>query len=313
VAELPPITPFAGVPQPPEDQARAAIIPVPLESTVSYRPGTALGPTALMAASAHMELYDELDLLREEPISRGILTRPAVDTQGTVAEVLARVRAAVAAELEAGRLPVLVGGEHTVTLGALTALVESRGRDFSVVSLDAHLDLRDSYQGQRLSHACVMRRAVELGLEVHHLGVRSCSQAEARFLEERGIVPGWARHLRQDVSALDDHLWGIRPGPVYISIDVDVLDPSIMPATGTPEPGGLDWHDLTDILIDLCSCHPVVGLDLVELAPLPGLAAPDFTAARLLYRALGLALRGPNPRAVALHRQRWEEWEKQSL
>jgi len=304
VPDLPPITPFAGVPPPPEDQARAAIIPVPLEATVSYRPGTALGPAAIMAASAHMELYDEL--LDEEPVTRGILTRPAVDTRGTVAEVLARVQAVVAAELESGRLPLVVGGEHTVTLGALKALVENRGTDFAVVSLDAHLDLRHSYQGRRLSHACVMRRAVELGLRVHHLGVRSCSRAEARALEELGLHPLWDHQRRGDPQWLEHFLERLGQVPVYLSLDVDVLEPGLMPATGTPEPGGLDWHQVSEVLAALCARLPVVGLDLVELAPLPGLAAPDFTAARLLYRALGLALRGPDRRRNAPHRRRAE-------
>ncbi len=278
---------FLGVPPPPEDQARAALIPVPLEATVSYGKGTSLGPAAILLASAQVELYDEL--LDQEPYTRGILTRPRVGVQGSVEEVLERVEAAVAAELEAGRLPALIGGEHTVTLGALRALVRKRGPDFTVLVLDAHLDLRERFDGTPYSHACVMRRALELGLEVRHLGSRSCSAEEMELVRRRGLRPTWARTVHQDPAWLEAALEGLE-GPVYLSLDLDGLDPAVIPATGTPEPGGLTWNQVSDWLVAACRGRQVVGLDIVELAPLPGQALSDFTAARLLYRALGLAL-----------------------
>ncbi len=280
---------FGNVPQPPEDQARAAIIPVPLEATVSYGGGTSLGPAAVMAASAAMELYDEV--LDQETIDLGILTRPAVDVRGSMEEVLARVEAAVEAELAAGRLPALVGGEHSLTLGALRALVKRHGVGFTVLSLDAHLDLRESYEDDPLSHACVMKRALDLGLSVRHLGVRSCSIEEARLVKELGLNPVWAREVHERPDWLEYALDGIG-GPVYLTLDVDGFDPSCMPATGTPEPGGLDWFQVNRWLAEVCSRHQVLGLDVVELAPLDDHPAWDFTVARLLYRALGLALRG---------------------
>lgn len=280
--------PFMGVAQPPEDQARAALIPVPWEATVSYGGGTGLGPAGLLMASSQVELYDEL--LDLEPYAFGILTRPRVAVRGSQEEVLDRIESAVAAELKGGRLPALIGGEHTVTLGALRALVRERGPDFTVLVLDAHLDLRDEYEGTPFSHACVMRRALDLGLKVRHMGSRSCSAGEMELVRELGLKPTWAREVYKDPQWLQKALQGLQ-GPIYISLDVDGLDPALMPGTGTPEPGGLDWNQVSDWLMAACQGREVVGLDIVELAPMPGQSLSDFTAARLLYRALGLALR----------------------
>jgi len=282
------LIPFLGMPPPPAEAARAALIPVPLEKSVSYGGGTGLGPAGLLMASAQVELYDEL--LDMEPYAMGILTRPRVPVRGTLEEVVDLVEEAVAAELAAGRLPALIGGEHTVTVGALRALVKERGPDFTVLVLDAHLDLRDEYEGSPLSHACVMRRALDLGLAVRHVGSRSCSAEEMALVRQLGLKPLWARQVHKDPEWLDKALQGLR-GPVYLSLDVDGLDPAIMPATGTPEPGGLDWNQASDWLMAACRGREVVGLDIVELAPLPGQSLSDFTAARLLYRALGLALK----------------------
>jgi agmatinase len=288
VSQHPEVITFCGLPQPEEATARAAVIPAPLEATVSYGRGAALGPLALMIASGQVELYDEL--VGAEPTAWGVLTRPRAPMGGPVEEALDRIRAAVAAELAAGRLPALVGGEHTVTLGALAALVEARGPDFTVLCLDAHLDLRESYEGERLSHATVMRRALDMGLMVRQVGVRAASAEEMELLASRPeLRPVWARDIHRDPSWPEAALEGLE-GPVYLSLDVDGLDPGIMPGTGTPEPGGLSWDQAGRWLAAVCAAHPVVGLDLVELAPLPGQSLSDFTAARLLHRALGLAL-----------------------
>lgn len=279
---------FGDVPQPPSDQARAAIIPVPLEATVSWGEGTGLGPAAIMNASANMELYDEV--LEQETYRLGILTRRAVDVHGGLPAVLDRVQAAVAAELGAGRLPVLLGGEHSLTLGALRALVAVHGTAFTVLSLDAHLDLREEYEGDPHSHACVMKRALDLGLMVRHLGVRSCSVEEAVLVRERGLRPMWAHQVHTDPAWLEKSLDGIS-GPVYITLDVDGFDPAVIAATGTPEPGGLFWPQVTAWLAEVCRRHPVLGVDVVELAPMRTHPASDFTCAKLAYRAIGLALK----------------------
>lgn len=282
------LIPFLGVPPPPEEKAQAALIPVPLEATVSFGRGASLGPAGLLNASSQVELYDEL--LDLEPCAFGIVTRPRVPVHGGPQEVLTRIENAVAAELGAGKLPVIIGGEHTVTLGALRALVKQRGADFTVLVLDAHLDLRDEYDGTPFSHACVMRRALDLGLKVRHLGSRSCSSEEMALVREMGLKPVWAREVHKDPEWLQKAMQDLE-GPVYISLDVDGLDPAYMPATGTPEPGGLEWNQVSDWLVSACRNREVVGLDIVELAPQPQQALSDFVAARLLYRALGLALR----------------------
>ncbi len=291
MAETGPITPFSELPIPPEDQARAAIIPVPLEATVSYGSGTALGPAAIICASNQLELYDiPLD---EEPMRRGVVTRSVVDCRGSLERALERIQAAVTYELDGGRLPIVLGGEHTVTVGALRAMVKHRGGpDFTVLCLDAHLDLRDQYHGSKYSHACAMRRALDLGLEVRHIGSRSCSLEEMELVRSRGLKPVWARIVHNDPDWLAKALDGLE-GPVYLSLDVDGFDSGIMPATGTPEPGGLSWEQVTAWLEAVCARCPVVGFDVVELAPILGMSAWDFTAAKLTHRALGLALRGP--------------------
>jgi agmatinase len=233
----------------------------------------------------------DLEVLGQETIDQGILTRQAVDVRGSIEDVLARIEAAVEAELAAGRLPALLGGEHSLTLGALRALVRRHGTGFTVLSLDAHLDLREQYEDEPLSHACAMKRALDLGLPVRHLGVRSCSIEEARLVKALGLDPVWAHQIHESQDWLERALAGLT-GPVYLTLDVDGFDPSVVPGTGTPEPGGLTWTQVNRWLTEICARHEVLGLDVVELAPLEGQTASDFTVARLLYRALGLALRG---------------------
>ena len=284
---------FTGEKQPRPDEARAAIIPVPLESTVSYGRGTSLGPAAIMQASSQIEFYDQE--LEMETIRLGILTLPRVDVAGDIQLVLDRVEQAVSEQLAEGRLPVVLGGEHTVTLGALRAMVKHYGSDFTVLVLDAHLDLREEYEGTKFSHACVMKRALDLGLKVRHLGARSCSLEEAQLVSKRKMSPIWASEVHNQANWIEKSLTDVT-GPVYVSLDIDGLDPSCMPATGTPEPGGLSWYQVNDWLIEVCRRYQILGLDLVELAPISGQHAWDFTAARLLYRAMGLALRAaPRP------------------
>ena len=285
----PQIITFGDVPMVEPEQARVAILSAPMEASVSYGHGTSLGPAAIIAASAAMELYDEV--LAQETWEYGFLTSPAISMHGELACVLARISEAVSAELARDRFPVVLGGEHTITLGVLDALVKKYGTGFTVLSFDAHLDLREEYLGDPYSHACVMKRALDMGLDVRHLGVRSCSQEEVQLVKERGLAPMWAHQVHTDPGWLDKALQGLQ-GPVYISLDVDGFDPAYMPATGTPEPGGLDWYQLTNWLTAVTARCPVLGLDLVELAPMRYQAAWDFTAAKLLYRALGLILRG---------------------
>lgn len=287
--------------------SRVHVLPVPLEETVSYGGGTRRGPAAIVAASKQVELFDRA-LGGAPALDYGIHTLPALDAAGDIEVVLARVQAAVAAIVAAGKLPVTLGGEHTVTIGPVRAVAAAlRARDaaagdraaapFAVVQVDAHADLREGFHGSPFSHACVMRRLVEdTGCELYQVGIRSLSSEEDTFIRAR---PGTVRTFFADeihadatgawLQELAGRLAGRR---VYLTIDVDGLDPSVVPATGTPEPGGLTWGQAMSLLDTVGrAAAGVVGIDCVELAPLPGLHAADFAAAKLLYRAISVAAR----------------------
>ena len=262
------------------------IIPVPYEASVSYGRGTAEGPSAILAASDQLELWDGESV----PADLGIYTAPSVDCAGSAPEVLARVTDAVRVSLEQGGLPVLLGGEHTVTYGALQALKASGSR-FGIIQIDAHADLRDRYDNTPWSHACVMRRAAEdLDLPLVQFGVRAMCLEEVEARQELGVLAYDAVELITR-GLPEQPLPRSFPDKLYITFDVDGLDPSIMPATGTPVPGGLDWYNTLILLARTLRGRRVVGMDVVEFAPIAGLRAPDFTAARLVYALMGLVQR----------------------
>ncbi|MDR3176526.1 MAG: agmatinase family protein [Desulfovibrio sp.] len=296
----------------PARNCRFQIIPVPYEASVSYGRGASRGPAAILAASNQLEVWNG----RLIPSAPGIHTWPATDVRGSAEEVLAHIEAAVLLALESGPraprlspgqkssaseapgvkppvLPVLLGGEHTVTLGALRALKKFYGR-LGVIQFDAHADLRASYQGTPYSHACVMRRAVEdLELEIFQIGVRSLSFEEHAFREARGIpcldaadlgIEDFAPEGKKSRPLLPPSF----PKAVYLTFDVDALDASLMPATGTPEPGGLFWRQALRLAERSLEGRVCLGFDITELAPLPGMHAPDYTAARLAHELMGL-------------------------
>lgn len=280
------------VPARPADQCLFHVIPVPYEATVSYGGGTAGGPDAMLAASDQLELFDGEGC----PGEHGIFTHPPVDCSGPAEAVLERVaaatRAVLAVEVAGGTgcgVPVLLGGEHSLTYGPLAALRERCGR-FGVVQFDAHADLRDSYEGTRWSHACVMRRAVaDLGLPLVQIGNRllSLEEKEAR---DRHAVTAWdapflCRHGLPEALMPADF-----PDQVYLSFDVDGLDPSVIPDTGTPVPGGLGWYQALDLAARALAGRRLLGFDVVELAPRAGHIVSDFAAARLVYALMGLAV-----------------------
>ena len=268
------------------DAAHAcAFVASPYEATASFVAGCVFGPAALAAeleAAARTDLRptyrQSTDWTWVEAHHRSVVD-PAVmrrDVERWTRDMLA-----------AGRRPILVGGEHTVTAGALAAFDDPAS--ITVVQFDAHADLRESYDGSKLSHACVMRRAYELGRPLTLLGVRSYSQDEYQLLRvapRLKLFKAKELHTPEGWQAALDHLKAI-PGPVYLSIDLDALDPGIMPAVGTPEPGGLSYGQVLTIIETLAERGPIIGLDLVELAPIPGQQVSEFTAARLLYKALG--------------------------
>jgi agmatinase len=268
----------------PRERCRFHVIPVPYEASVSYGGGTAAGPSAILKASYQLEAFDG----HGEPCRLGIHTDPPVDARGRPEAVLAGVERATARALACGGLPVVLGGEHTVTVGAVRAL-RAAGLDFGVVQFDAHADLRDSYEGSAYSHACAMRRVLDLGVPVYAVAVRAISPPEIAFRRERGLAYADAETIAtRGLTAV--RLPRGFPRCVYVSFDVDALDSSLMPATGTPEPGGLTWWQTMDALRRVTAARTVVGLDAVELAPMPGLHAPDFVVARLVYNMMGFAV-----------------------
>ncbi len=274
------------VPPRPADQARFHVIPVPYEATVSYAGGTANGPEAILDASDQLELYDGTSY----PGENGIFTQRPVDCSGAPEQVMENVRKAVLAALDAGAMPVVLGGEHSLTYGEMAALKERYGR-FGVVQFDAHADLRDSYEGSKWSHASVMRRAVkDLDLPLVQLGNRIYCREELEARKEHGVVswdaPYLCRHGIPDNLIPEDF-----PRNIFITFDVDGLDPSIMPETGTPVPGGLDWYMALDLAARAMQGRRVLGFDVVELAPREGHIVSDFAAASLTYALMGLAAR----------------------
>ncbi len=263
--------------------AAFVVVPVPYDLTTTYQGGARKGPAAILEASCNMELYDEE--IEAETYRAGIHTMEPLEAVASGPEgMLGRIEEAVTGVFQLGKIPVMLGGEHSITLGAVRA-ARKRYPKLSVLHLDAHADMRMSYQGTPYSHACIGRRMIEL-CPVVQAGIRSMSVEEADFLRRRKLPSCSAAAIRRDrawVGKLIRHL----TRDVYITVDLDAFDPAVMPATGTPEPGGMLWHDVLDLLREVCRKKNVIGFDLVELAPIPGMVAPDFLAARLAYRMMG--------------------------
>jgi agmatinase len=275
--------------------ARLRVLPVPFEETVTYESGTASGPGAILAASAQVELYDRA--LQTEPFrAYGVATLAPFESidrdPESFVDSLARH---VDATFDEESIIVGLGGEHTVTVGLVRGTVRALGHPVTLVQIDAHADLRDEYESNRYSHACIARRLLEYGVDrIVQIGVRSVCAEEAILIEQDDrIVVHWADdiHADGDRSYLSHMADGIRGRDVYLSIDVDGLDPGLMAATGTPEPGGLSWMQTVEIIEALVQASRVVGVDVVELAPRPGLHAADFAAAKLSYLVMNRVAR----------------------
>lgn len=264
----------------PPEEAAASLIPVPYDATSSWVKGADRGPGALLEASEYVELYDIET--KSEPWRRGIATLPPVEVDGPPEELAAAVRDVVADELEAGRTPVILGGEHSVSIGAIEAAAD-RFPHLGVLQIDAHADTRESYHGSTHNHACVMARAREL-CPVVQVGIRSVAPGEVEGLNEDRVF------LAHEIVGADD-VWmedvcGLLEPRTYVTVDLDAFDPSVLPATGTPEPGGLDWYAVNGLLRRVARSTEVVAFDVVELAPAPGQHASAFTAAKLTHRIL---------------------------
>jgi agmatinase len=266
------------------EKSKYVILPVGYEQTTTFGKGTALGPHAIIGASAQVELYDEE--LRAEPYRAGIYTLPEPKTALLKPEGMVKAISDIVRKLaDDGKFVVTLGGEHTVAIGPATAYAQLHP-DLSILQIDAHADLRESYQGSRYSHACTMRRIRDIVDTTVGVGIRNIS-AEGADLAQRENVPLFYAH---EIAGYDD--WHKRAldyltDVVYITIDLDGFDPSIMPGVGTPEPGGLGWYEVLRFLRKLCDAKSIVGFDVVELMPIPGSLVSEFSAAKLTYKLIG--------------------------
>ncbi|MEX2442399.1 MAG: agmatinase [Alkalispirochaeta sp.] len=290
--------------QRPRDGAAFHIIPVPYEHTVSYGAGTANGPQAILDASDQLEVFDGISSPGEE----GLHTEPAVDCTGGPSLVFPRITTAVATAVRegprGGGVPVVLGGEHSITAPAVRGVQEAIGEPIGVVQIDAHADLRDQYEGNSDSHASVARRIhQDLQLPLVQVGVRALSPEEVLYRSDVAARtagnPVYPTITAYDAATIVPAgvstvtLPDSFPRLIYITIDVDGLDPSIIPATGTPVPGGLGWYQFLSIMQSITATRQVVGFDVVELAPIAGQHGWNYSAAEVVYRTMGMLARSP--------------------
>ncbi len=269
-------------------RARFHVLPVPYDGTSTWVKGADRGPEAICRASNTLEWFDIET--RSQPHQAGVATHPPVRCDGAPEVMCAEVEASVARILDAGAMPIVLGGEHSVSIGAIRAAAR-RHADLTVLQIDAHADTRETYEGSPCNHACVMARAREVA-QIVQVGIRSLDAGEMDALDESRVV--WAHDIAEAAARGRDDDWidrvcSLLSDRVYITIDLDAFDPSIMPATGTPEPGGLTWHQVQRLLERVTGSPRLVGFDVVELCPQAGMHACDFLAAKLVYRLMALA------------------------
>lgn len=268
------------------EEARAVILPVPLERTTSYVAGTRSGPLEILRASAQLELWDEE--LGVDVHDLGLCTLPEMELPvPDQSSAMAEIRRVASAVFAANKFLVTLGGEHAMTPALVEAAVTHHG-DLSVLQIDAHADLREAYLGEPHSHACAMRRSLEHA-PCTQVGIRSLSTEEAAAVPSLPTTIFYDVNMRERPTWIADVVASLRPR-VYLTIDCDGLDPAIMPAVGTPEPGGLGWRELLQLLRETFRTRDVVACDVVELCPIPGLVHPNFLCAKLVYKLLTYSL-----------------------
>jgi len=264
------------------DTAAAVILPVPLESTTSYIGGTKHGPREILVASTHLELWDEE--MNADVHGRGIYTLPEMELPfDDMGQMMAEIRRVVSEIASRDKFPFILGGEHSITSPVVDALA-AKHPGMSVLQIDAHADLRESYMGTRHNHACAMRRVLEFA-RCTQVGIRSLSTEEAAALPTLNTTVFFDVNMRNDPNWIDRVVDSLGE-TVYVTIDCDGMDPAIMPAVGTPEPGGLSWAEMLKLLRAVITKRRMVGCDLVELCPIPGMVAPNFLCAKLIYKIL---------------------------
>lgn len=273
------------------DTARVVILPIPYEATTTYRRGCENGPAAILDASQQVEYYD--DDHDREWWPAGLYTHKAIaDTRNghhvSSQEMLTEVQNTVARLIADDKFVISLGGEHSITTGIVEAYRQAHPREpFTVVQIDAHGDLRNEYEGSIHNHACVMRRIVDMGLPTVQIGIRSICKEEADLIRERQLTVIRAREIALQPDWMQRALAAIQTEKVFLTIDLDGIDPTLIPGVGTPEPGGLNWFSLLTFLEQVFQNHEVIGCDVMELAPINDSVVSEFTAAKLVYKLVG--------------------------
>ncbi len=273
------------------DESKIVILPIPYEKTTTYRQGCQHGPTAIIEASDQLEAYDN-ELKIVTCLATGIYTTDAIaDTSLNPSispeEMLQTTNKTVAKLITDDKFVIALGGEHSITAGVVKAYQQIMSEPFTVIQIDAHGDMRDSYEGSIYNHACVMRRILDMGLPTLPVGIRSICLEEAQIIAQKNIPVVWARDIYYQSDWIDTAISRIPTKKVFITIDLDGIDPSLMPGVGTPEPGGLNWYQLTRFLKQIFMSYQVIGCDVMELAPVKDSVVSQFTAAKLVYKLVG--------------------------
>lgn len=276
---------FAGLDGQTLQNSKVVVLPIPYSSTTYWSPDTKFGPQALIEASRHMELYD-LELQCDIAAKLGIYTLdPLSPSKNSPKEMTDELENAVSQILKLKKIPFICGGEHSITLGVVKA-IQKKYPNVSVLDFDAHTDFRDRFEGTKFHHGTVMRRVYDLGVAITQVGIRSVSEEEVKFFKKN---PKAANIFYAPNVPVEEIISTLKED-VYISIDLDDFDPSFMPATGTPEPGGLSWEQVTGLIKEVGKRKNIVGFDVVELSPIPGLLSCEFLAAKLAYKIMGYSL-----------------------
>jgi agmatinase len=260
-------------------KSKIVIIPVPFDITSTWIKGADKGPNAILDASPHLEFYDIET--KSEVYKNGIYTEDPIISQDSV-EMVEKVKKNVKNYLSEDKFVVTIGGDHSVSIGPIQAHGE-KFKDFSVLHLDAHGDSRDEYHGNKYNHACVIARAKEITENVVSVGIRSIDSSERGSMDEKKVF--FAYKINESENWIKDAVKQLSKN-VYITIDMDVFDPSLVPATGTPEPGGLSWYQVINLLKEVAKNKNIVGFDVVELCPMENNKVSDFVAAKLIYQLL---------------------------
>lgn len=271
---------------------KVAILPIPYEATTTYRRGCANGPAAILDASQQLECYDE-ELDRETGLEVGIYTHePIADTRNgkkiSPLDMLKVTQQTVIKLVNDGKFVIAIGGEHSITSGIVAAYKQIYfDRPFTVIQIDAHGDLRYEYEGSIYNHACVMRRIIEMELPTLQIGIRAICKEEADLIKEKALTVFRAREIAIQPDWIEKAIASIQTKQVFLTIDLDGIDPTLIPGVGTPEPGGLNWYSLTGFLRKVFDLYEVIGCDIMELAPINDSVVSEFTAAKLIYKLIG--------------------------